>query len=321
MSALQTQIRKRLHEARRVLVTSHVRPDGDAIGSLLALGLGLANLGKEVQLVLSDGLPASFKHLPGSDLIREKSEGDFDLVVTVDCSDLKRAGPALGGRKPDLVIDHHATNEAFGNLNLIEPEAVATASALMRHMPAWGMVITPQMAAGLLTGLITDTLGFRTPNTTPECLRQAADLLETGAEMHDLYYRSMIRRTFPAARYWGAGLSSLQKADGIIWATLTLEARRDSGYGGNDDADLINIVSAIEGSDVTLMFVEQKNGSVKVSWRASNPQVDVSQVALQFGGGGHKAAAGAEVDGGLAEVQERILDATRRVIKGQTGIP
>jgi phosphoesterase RecJ-like protein len=143
--------------------------------------------------------------------------------------------------------------------------------------------------------------------------------MATGVEMHDLYYRSLVRRTFPAARYWGSGLASLQKADGIIWATLTLEARRDSGYTGNDDADLINIVSSIEDCDVTMMFVEQKNGAVKVSWRASRPQVDVSQIAQQFGGGGHKAAAGAEVNGPLAEVQERILETTRRVLSHQIG--
>ena len=143
--------------------------------------------------------------------------------------------------------------------------------------------------------------------------------MEKGANMNDIYYRSLVRRTFPAARYWGAGLSNLQRADGIVWATLTLEARKASGYGGNDDADLINVVSSIDESDITMMFVEQKKGTVKVSWRASRPQIDVSDIAVQFGGGGHKAAAGAEVDGNLPEVQERVLAVTRNILKNQIG--
>ncbi len=317
---MEAAIDEQLRSAQQILIVSHVRPDGDAIGSLLALGLALQNQGKIVQMVLSDGVPASFRFLPGSEQVKKSHEGQPDITITVDCSDFQRTGDALAAfARPDIVIDHHVTNEAFGTLNLIETKAVATASVLMCHMPVWGMEITPAIAANLLTGLITDTLGFRTSNTTPECLRQAAELMELGADINDIYYRSLVHRTFPAARYWGAGLSSLQRADGIIWATLTLEARKASGYGGNDDADLINVVSAIDESDITMMFVEQKNGTVKISWRASRPQIDVSGIAVQFGGGGHKAAAGAEVGGRLPEVQEQVLAVTRKALKTQIG--
>jgi phosphoesterase RecJ-like protein len=181
-------------------------------------------------------------------------------------------------------------------------------------MPAWGLTITAPIAASLLTGLVTDTLGFRTSNTTPEALRQAADLLELGVDMSSLYFRSLVRRTFAAARYWGAGLSSLQKTDGIVYTTLTLADRTASGYTGRDDADLINVVSSIDESDVAIIFVEQSAEHVKVSWRGLKQHVDVSGIAKQFGGGGHRAAAGAEVRGGLAEVQERVLRLTRRAL-------
>jgi phosphoesterase RecJ-like protein len=317
MSDLQTAIKERIGAAQRILITSHVRPDGDAIGSLLALGLALQDAGKTAQMVLTDGVPSSFKHLPGSEQIRAKTEGEFDLIITVDCSDLKRTGDALNGyRNPDIVIDHHITAEAFGTLNLIEPEAVATASVLARHMRTWGLVITPAIAANLITGLVTDTLGFRTSSTTPEALRQAADLMEVGVNMSTLYFRGLIRRTFLAARYWGAGLSSLQRADGIVWATMTIEARKASGYTGSDDADLINIVSSIDEADVAIMFVEQNASKTKVSWRGLKSHVDVSQIARQFNGGGHKAASGAELSGTLAEVQERVLAATRKALQG-----
>jgi phosphoesterase RecJ-like protein len=232
----------------------------------------------------------------------------------VDCSDLKRTGNALNGHHPDIVIDHHITTDPFGTLNLIEPEAVATASVLTRHMPSWGLKFTPAIAANLITGLVTDTLGFRTSNTTPESLRQAADLIEVGVDMSSLYFRGLVRRTFPAAKYWGAGLISLQRAAGIVWATLTMADRKASGYTGKDDADLINVVSSIDEADIAIMFVEQNANQTNVSWRGLKSHVDVSQIACQFNGGGHRAASGAEVNGSLAEVQERVLDATRKAM-------
>ncbi|MGZ6346766.1 MAG: DHH family phosphoesterase [Anaerolineales bacterium] len=315
MNDLQKKIKSRIQAAHRVLVTSHVRPDGDAIGSSLALCLALIDAGKQVQVVLADGLPDGFKYLPGAELVRTRADGDFDLIISVDCSDLQRIGSALDGyRAPDIIIDHHVTTEDFGTLNLVEPAAVATASVLTDHMPEWGLAITAPIASNLITGLVTDTLGFRTSNTTPACLRQVAHLMEIGADLSQLYYRSMVRRTFVEAKYWGSGLSSLQRADGIVWATLTLADRKASGYNGKDDADLINIVSSIDDADIAIMFVEQSSNTTKISWRGLKPHVDVSQISLQFDGGGHKAASGAELSGSLAEVQERVLAATRKML-------
>ncbi len=316
MNDLQTTIKDRIQAAQRILVTSHIRPDGDAIGSSLAMGLALLDEGKQVQVVLSDGLPASFKHLPGGEKIRHKAEGEFDLIICVDCSDLKRVGKALDNyHPPDIVIDHHSTTEAFGTLNLIDPQAAATASVLTRFMPTWGLTISAPIAANLLTGLVTDTLGFRTSNTTPEVLRQAADLIELGADMTMLYYRSLVRRTFPATKYWGAGLSNLERADGIIWTTLTVADRKASGYNGNDDADLISVISSIDEADVAIIFVEQNKKKTKISWRGLKPNIDVAQIASQFGGGGHKAAAGAELSGELDEIRERVLEITRNALQ------
>jgi len=315
MSDIHSTIRARLHAADRILITSHVRPDGDAIGSILALGLALIDAGKNVQMVLVDGVPSNFSHLPGSEKIKNTADGEFDLIITVDCSDLKRVGAALQGYPPpDIVIDHHRTTEAYGTLMLVEPEAVATAFILTRDMPRWGLTITPPIAANLITGLVTDTLGFRTANTTPEVLHQAAELLALGVDMSDLYYHSLIRRTFAGAKYWGAGLSSLQQSDGIVWATLTLADRSASKYTGNDDADLINIISSIDESDIAIIFVEQSNQNTKVSWRTKRGHLDVSQVARQFNGGGHKAAAGADIQGELKEIQREVLTASRKLL-------
>jgi phosphoesterase RecJ-like protein len=132
--------------------------------------------------------------------------------------------------------------------------------------------------------------------------------------MADLYMRALIRKSFPAARYWGAGLSRLEQKNGIVWATLTMEDRKKSGYGGNDDADLINIISTIEGNKVGMIFVEQNDHRVKISWRALEPGIDVSEVAKHFNGGGHAAAAGADVPGMLSEIQPLVLKTTQEML-------
>jgi len=309
------EIKSRLAAANKIVIASHVRPDGDAIGSLLGLGLALRNAGKSVQMILVDGVSSSFKHLEGSELIIREPQGDRDTFITVDCADFKRTGKAFENfGQPDINIDHHKTNENFGKLNLIEADEVATASILTKYLPIWGFDIDKPIAAALITGIITDTLGFRTSNTTPEALRQVAMLMETGVDMPDIYMRALVKKTFPAAKYWGAGLSSLEHKNNIVWSTLTLADRKSAGYGGNDDADLINMISAIDGNKVGMVFVEQSDNHVKISWRALEKDIDVSQVAKHFNGGGHAAAAGADIEGRLSEVEKEVLKKTREML-------
>jgi phosphoesterase RecJ-like protein len=138
-------------------------------------------------------------------------------------------------------------------------------------------------------------------------------LMETGINMPELYNRALVSRSFSAARYWGAGLSGLKTMDGIVYGTLRRADRKEAGYGGNDDADLINVISAIEDHTVGMVFVEQRD-SVKISWRALQPGVDVAQIAKHFGGGGHKAAAGADIPGTIEEIQPRVLQTTREML-------
>jgi phosphoesterase RecJ-like protein len=137
--------------------------------------------------------------------------------------------------------------------------------------------------------------------------------MEYGVNMPELYMRSLVQRSFEAVRYWSAGLSTMEKENGMVWATLTQADRQAAGYPGRDDADLINILSSIGEADVTMIFVEQPGEGVKVSWRA-RPGGDVSQVALRFGGGGHPAAAGAEIPGTLEEVRQMVLQETRLLL-------
>jgi phosphoesterase RecJ-like protein len=309
-------IRARLARAQNILITSHVRPDGDAIGSLIALGLALEGGGKNVQMVLAEGVSSSFRLLEGADQVKNKIDGAYDTFITVDCADYRRTGKLFASLgPPDINIDHHVTNEKFGLLNLIEGEEVATSAVLTNHLPVWGYPITKPVAAALLTGIITDTLGFRTSNVSPEAMRQVATLMEAGVDMPELYMRGLVRRSFAATRYWGAGLSKLERLDGIVYGTLAIADRKAAGYTGSDDADLINIVSAIDGFKVGMIFVEQPKNRVKISWRALQPGINVSTVAVRFGGGGHAAAAGADVEGNLEEVKQNALRSTKEMLR------
>jgi phosphoesterase RecJ-like protein len=144
----------------------------------------------------------------------------------------------------------------------------------------------------------------------PKTMRVVADLMEIGCDLPDLYQKVLTNKSFEAAKFWGVGLSTLQKEDRIVWATLTHEDRKEVGYPGRDDADLINVLSSIDEMDIAIIFVEQPNGKVKVSWRAVKG-VDVSKIAFSFGGGGHQPAAGAEITGSLSYVRSEVLNRTR----------
>lgn len=313
--AVNKAIKERLGDARKILITGHVRPDGDAVGSMLGLGLALEHAGKNVQMVLPAGLPHVFEHLEGSDLIQDETEGEIDTFISVDCAEFFRIHEDLQTfGAPAINIDHHISNTKYAEINLVEADSVATASILIEHLPAWGLEITKPVAAALLTGLITDTLGFRTLNMNPKAFRQAAFLMEKGVNLPDLYYRAIVSRSFKAARYWGMGLTNIERDGQMVWAVLSLKDRQTVQYHGNDDADLINILSSVAKSPVALVFVEQPKGMVKVSWRARGKKWDVAQVAAKFGGGGHRAAAGATIEGSLEEVKFRVLRATRKIL-------
>ncbi len=307
------KIKDKIAASNRILIVSHVRPDADAAGSVLGLGLALQQAGKEVQMVLQDGA-SKFEYLPGSNQIVRKADGTFDMVIVVDCSDPARVGDALNGYgAPDLVVDHHKTNLNFGAFNVVEPEQVATAAILYDHIPGWGLAFNEGSANALLSGLVGDTIGFRTSNVDSSVMRRAAALMDLGADLAHIYREELVLKSYKAVRYWGAGLNRLESENGLVWTSLTLADREKIGYAGNDDADLVNVLSAVREAEIALIFIEQEHNQVKVSWRA-RPGLDVSGIAFSFGGGGHAAAAGADIDGDLNEIMARVVEKTRDLL-------
>jgi phosphoesterase RecJ-like protein len=277
--------------------------------------LALISAGKDVQMVLKDGIPDSFRFLMGSELIVIEPKGRADYIIVVDSAEIERTDTDLNEyNEPDLNIDHHKTNTYFAKINLVESDAVATAEVLAKYLPAFGFRISKPIANALLAGIVTDTIGFRTTNVNPKVLRMVADLMEMGGELIDIYYKTIVEQSLASARYWGAGLSKIEMEGGLVWTTLSLKEREAAGYPDRDDADLVKILSAIEGAKVAVILTEQSGGYVKISWRlcgSVETELDVSEIALLFGGGGHKAAAGADVKGNLNEILVKVLADTR----------
>ncbi len=311
----------RINRAERILLISHIRPDGDAVGSLLGLGLSLETTGKEVNLVLEDGVPRVFHHLPAADRVYQQAAGIYDLVIVLDSSDISRIGEVLDEYgQPDVNIDHHPTNTYFARMNLVREEAVATAEIIYDVLIELDLPLNQEVAEALLTGIVTDSLGFRTSNTSPKALRTAASLQELGADLPALYTRALVLKSIESVRYWAQGLSKIQLEDRLVWTTLTLEDRKAADYRGRDDADLINVLSTISDADISIIFVEQRDGTVKISWRAK-PGFDVARTAMAFGGGGHEPAAGASVKGELDQIVEDVVEATRGALEGEHPLP
>jgi bifunctional oligoribonuclease and PAP phosphatase NrnA len=310
---------RRIAESQNILILTHERPDGDALGSMLGLTHMLHALGKTVSPVSADGISSVFKFLPGSETIGERLPETYDLCILVDCGDAERIGRLAGSlpRPPDINFDHHKTNSDFAAINIVEPKANATAELLTELAPRLGLRISPDAAMCLLVGVVTDTIGFRVPATNQRTLTITKRLMRAGGSLPEAMERTLHRHSFAAMRYWGAGLSRLERDGDLIWTSLSLPARKAADYPGRDDADLINVLSSIEDARVAMIFVEQEGGLVKISWRAREG-LDVTPLASSFGGGGHPAASGATTVGALEEVIPRVVKATREWYRTQT---
>jgi phosphoesterase RecJ-like protein len=308
-------IKELFSKANTVLIATHIRPDGDAIGSMLGLGIALKEAGKTVTMINKDGIPAQFIHLPGAREVKRKiSETEiFDLTISVDTSDIERSGNVFGTREIILNIDHHITNTNFGKFNYVDPEAVATSSLLAGKIEAWGLKYNPEIARLFMIGLITDSLGFRTSNMNSESLRIAASLIEQGADLPGIYQEVITNKRFEQVNYWGYALVKLERIGRLGWTSLTVSDRAAAGYNGNDDADLNALLSNIADCNITLLFIEQSNGTIKVSLRGK-PGFNVADLAVSLGGGGHPAAAGIEMKGKLAEVQSLVIEKTLNIM-------
>lgn len=301
-----------LAAARRPLIIFHEHPDGDAIGSALALAHGLKARGGEPCIACSDPIGAYYRFLPGSaaivgaDAVRASS-ASFDLAVLVDCADMARTGALreLAEACPRLVnIDHHPTNDAFGAAAWVNPGAAASGELVAALLDGLGVDLSADMATCIYTAILTDTGSFRYNNTSPTCLELAARMIRVGARPELISDAVYEQRPRGDVELLAAGLCTLTLSrDGRI-AHMSLTCAEVEQSRG-DSEGIVNYGRMIAGVEAALLFREERDGTVKVSLRSR--RIDVAQVAQTFGGGGHPRAAGLTYRGTLAAAREAVL--------------
>lgn len=316
---LSRRIEELLSSAGRILVVTHVAPDGDAIGSSLGLGRLLRAQGKEVTLACEDPLPSVYAWLPGSKEIVRQGTGTYDLLISLDCSDERRMGTVFEDRLatlPLLNIDHHVTNTLFGTVNWVDPSSVATSQLVLTLADSLGWALDPDIAVCLLTGLVTDTRSFRTHNVDTVAMRAALRLMEAGASLSEISRRVLDQRPLASVRLWGQAITRLHLEGDVLWTEVTRDMRQRWALEENGDSGLANFLSGVREPKVVVVFTERDNGTIDVGMR-SVPGYDVSEVALSLGGGGHPQAAGCTLEGDLNTVKERVLAQIRRDLGGK----
>lgn len=312
-----------LEKADRVLVITHVDPDGDAIGSLTAVGQALRQMGLQVTLVCADNVPERFMYLPLAEQVRRQPDPQetYDILIAVDCGDVLRMGDAferLPVPGPFIInIDHHVTNTRFGDLNIVEPGATSTTEILYGLFGELGLDITPDIALSLLTGLVTDTLAFRTIGVTADTLRIAADLVELGADLGFVTTQALNLRSYSTMKLWRSGMDNMQLEDGLLWSAITNRERQEAEFRSNSSVGLVNLLADVEEAAMGAVLMEMEDGTVKVGLRC-RPPYDVSEVATALGGGGHPLASGCTLPGPLADAEALLVRTCKEAIARQT---
>lgn len=321
-SASFSEIAHALRKNERFAVLSHVRPDGDALGSTLALALSLKKLGKNVRAWNEDGMLEKYSFLPEADLLTKPpaSPEDFDVAIALDTAVQNRLGTTINAIKSAKVwinIDHHPSNPRYGNLVYIDPIAPATGQILFELMCAAELPVDNAIVENLFVAISTDTGSFQYPNTTARTFEIAAELIRRGVDVGRVsqeLYENFPRRRVELLREL---LSTMQFAcDGrLAWFSESIASAQRLGVLPEDNEGLIDHLRAIHGVIVAIFFEELADGKVRVSMRSKNPAVDVCAICQTFGGGGHTLAAGARVRGTLAEVESKIVEQTCAVIE------
>jgi bifunctional oligoribonuclease and PAP phosphatase NrnA len=319
--ATLAQIGSVLREHHRFAVLSHVRPDGDALGSQLALALSLQLLGKEVAVWNEDGLLEKYSFLPGGALLTSPppQPQDFEVAIALDTATqnrLGKAGESVRHAKTWINIDHHQSNPGYGDLIYIDSTSPATGQILFELIQDQQLPINTAIAENLFVAISTDTGSFQYPNTTARTFEIGAELVRAGVQvgrLSQLLYENYPRRRTELLREL-LGTMRFEASGRIASFSLSLGVATRLGVKPEDNEGLIDHLRAIHGVIVATFFEELAEGKVRVSMRSKSEGVDVSAICQVFGGGGHKLAAGARVRGTLAEVEQKILKAICDVI-------
>ncbi|MFN0110052.1 MAG: DHH family phosphoesterase [Blastocatellia bacterium] len=311
------QVIELIEKHSRFAVTSHIRPDGDSLGSSLALCWILKGLGKDAEVIMCDTVPHSYCKLPGADEVRvvKDIDRDYDAVFVIECSDVTR--PGLPGLKDQFVvnIDHHSTTALFGDLNWIDSTAAAVGEMIYNLAKAIGAKVSQEVASCVYAALLTDTGSFHFSNTTERTFKIASDLVKYGAQPAKLSQAIFYSYPYAKVRLVGAVLSTLQRDETgrIAWITMSKEALENSGASEDDSDGIITYPLTVGDVEAVAFFRELQNSTYRISLRSKN-RVNVARVAEHFGGGGHANAAGFTIKADFDELSRDVLERLKEAV-------
>jgi bifunctional oligoribonuclease and PAP phosphatase NrnA len=317
------QIGEVLRDHQSFAILSHVRPDGDAIGSQLALGFSLLAAGKTVWLINDDGLPENLAFMAGADRILTPPETplDVEVAIALDTGNKPRLGErslaAASRAKLWLNIDHHVSNPRYGDLNLVDATSPATGQILYRLIRALDLPMPPETRDAIYVAVSTDTGSFQYPSTTAETYEMAADLIRRGLDVGSINSKTYDNNPYRRIELMRALLNTLEltAGDRVAHWEMRDQTRINLKLTPDDSEGLIDIIRSIRGVQVAVFFEELPDGKIRVSMRSKDRSCDVCQIALEFGGGGHALAAGIRMAGPLATAKQQVLDAIQRRIE------
>lgn len=318
MEVLFQRTKREIEKAEKILLIAHRKPDGDTLGSCIALKYALADLNKQVTMACIDEIPERYSYMPDiRDFITEFDFHEYDLLIVCDAgasymTNYHEIYPDIfKGEVPVVNIDHHASNDNFGTINLVDPTSASTTMILYNFLKFAGYKITPQSATALLTGIYNDTGSFMHQNTTPETLKIASELMNYGGRIIDVS-RNLFKTTpVSTLKLWGRVLENLKiNKEGVAMSVITKQDFDECGAEFDELSGAVDFINCVPETKFTVLLHEDESGNVKGSFRTRNENVDLEEIASKFGGGGHKKAAGFTLPGKLQkETVWRIIPA------------
>lgn len=301
------QARRLIEKADRILSISHKRPDGDTLGASCSLYLALQQWGKKVDMACVDEIPDRFNFLTDMNkVIREFNFREYDLIIVSDAgaSYMTRYHEIypdiFKGEVPVINFDHHASNDNFGTVNIVDAACPATTILLNRVFEYWGIHITPAIATALLCGIYNDTGSLMHSNTTIEVYEVSAKLMEKGGKVNTVAKKLFRTTPISTLKLWGRVLENAHvNEEGVTVSVVTWKDFEECGAGSDEISGVVDFLNSVPGSQFTVLLNEDEKGNIKGSFRTQRDDVDVAALAGQFGGGGHKKAAGFTMPGRL----------------------
>lgn len=307
-----------INNAESIVILTHENPDGDAIGSSLALYNGLKQIGKDADLIIPE-FPQTFEFLKNSKEVKKEGKTDkYDLAIALDCGDIKRLdgfAKYFEDANVKISIDHHSANTMFADYNFVNPMAPACCQILVTVLEALGIEIDKEIGTCLLTGIITDTGGFKYSGVTSETFEFAAELLNKGVNVSNIYKKVLQTLSKPSFELRRRAMNRLEflEEGKIAFTYITLKDEEETMAGSNSHDGIVEMGRDIEGVEISI-FLREKEDGYKISLR-SNEYVNVSDICLMFSGGGHIRAAGGSVNLPFEQAKQKVIDECKKYLK------